>query len=79
MQEMNEPFYFIFQVVLHPPWKKMNSIIGKQQINSNTPFTVEEDDGDHLLEEQMYYKKMCLTIADSLDVCWLLLLLLLVS
>ena len=49
----------------------MNSIIGKQKINTNSPFISEEDDADEQYfcnVEQMFYKKMCLTIADSLDV-----------
>ena len=49
----------------------MNSIVGKQQVDSNTPFILEEDEEDHLLNEQMYYKKLCLKIADSLNVFWL--------
>jgi len=47
----------------------MNSIIGKQQNNSNIPL-ISEDDEQYFCNEQMFYKKMCLTIADSLDVCW---------
>ena len=49
----------------------MNSIVGKQQVDSNASFILEEDEEDHLLNEQTYYKKLCLKIADSLNVFWL--------
>ncbi|KAI9563474.1 hypothetical protein GHT06_010937 [Daphnia sinensis] len=56
-------------VVLHPPWKKMNSIIRKQQSNSEIALSVEEEDEDQVLwSEQEFFRTTCLTIADSLDI-----------
>lgn len=47
----------------------MNSIIRKQQSNSEIALVLEEEDDEQvLLNEQEFFRTMCFTIADSLDV-----------
>lgn len=59
----------IFQVVLYPPWRKMNNIIKKQNPNVLAPLALDEQ-GQSFWDKQLVYKKMCLLIKDSLEVKW---------
>lgn len=60
-------FFFKFQVLLHPPWRKMSNIVRKQNPNMITTFDKEEKHLNHW-HEQLMYRQICLLIEESLKV-----------